>query len=279
MLERPILRWHGGKWRLAPWIVSTFPMHRTYVEPFGGAGSVLLRKPRSYAEVWNDLDGEVVNLFRVLRSAEAGRLVDMVQMTPFAREEFALAYEPHDEPVERARRLLVRAAMGFGSGLATARRSTGFRADSKRAGTTPAHDWQNYPPVLAAAIDRMRGVVIESRPALELLATHDGPGTLFYVDPPYLHSTRSKKRGMATLHHRYAVELTDADHADLLAALRRLRGQVVLSGYPHPLYDDTLTGWRRIERAARADGAKARTEVLWLNFRDQGPLFNQKGLI
>ena len=90
---RPVLRWHGGKWLLAPWIIGHFSEHRVYVEPFGGAGSVLMRKPRCYAEVWNDLDGEVVNLFRVLRSARAQELVDVIRLTPFARDEFVAAYE------------------------------------------------------------------------------------------------------------------------------------------------------------------------------------------
>src|SRR5690606_19105648 len=113
--RRPVLRWHGGKWLLAPWIIEHFPAHRVYVEPFGGAGSVLMRKPRTYAEIWNDLDGEVVNIFRVLRSPDANRLVDALRLTPFSRQEFTGAYEPSSDPVERARRLVIRSFMGFGS--------------------------------------------------------------------------------------------------------------------------------------------------------------------
>jgi len=115
-VSRPVLCWHGGKFRLAPWVIAHLPPHRIYVEPFGGAASVLLRKPRAYAEVYNDLDGDVVNLFRVLRDAQAGaRLIAQLQLTPFAREEFLAAYEPADDPVERARRLVARSFMAFGT--------------------------------------------------------------------------------------------------------------------------------------------------------------------
>lgn len=146
-VSRPVLRWHGGKWTLAPWIIDLMPSHRAYVEPFGGAASVLIRKPRSYAEVYNDLDDDVVNLFRVLRGPDAGRLVEQIALTPFASTEFFGAYDRSDDDVERARRLIVRSFMGFGSN-ATHRKS-GFRSNSNRSGTTPARDWLNYPAALA----------------------------------------------------------------------------------------------------------------------------------
>jgi DNA adenine methylase len=253
---RPVLRWHGGKWLLAPWIISHLPTHRVYVEPFGGAGSVLMRKDRSYAEVWNDLDGDVVNLFRVLRSPDAERLVSELRLTPFARDEFAQSYEATDDPVERARRLCLRSFMGFGSNGHV--RKTGFRANSNRSGTTPAQDWVNYPDALVAVIERLAGVVIENRDAKQVMAAHDGPDTLHYVDPPYLPETRDKGGD-------YAHELTAEEHESLLVFLRGLRGMVVLSGYPSAIYDDALHDWRRVERSALADGASPRTEVLWLN--------------
>lgn len=257
--SRPVLRWFGGKWMLAPWIIGHFPEHRVYVEPFGGAGSVLLRKERAYAEVWNDLDGEVVNLFQVLRSDDAERLVDLVRLTPFAQDEFHAAYALSDDPVERARRLIVRSFMGFGSNGCN-RQSTGFRANSNRSGTTPAHDWAGYPDALKLVMERFAGVVISSADATAVIAKHDTPQTLHYIDPPYIHDTRSKPHA-----HGYAHEMTDTDHAALLDKLQQVEGMVVLSGYPHPLYEAALKGWKRIERAALADGARPRTEVLWLN--------------
>lgn len=264
---RPALRWHGGKWRLAPWVIAHFPRHRIYVEPYGGAASVLLRKPRSYAEIYNDLDVGVVGLFRVLRDAAgAARLIESLRLTPFAREEFEGSYLPSDDPVEEARRLVARSFMGFGSNGHNRETRTGFRAASNRIGTTPAHDWRNLADALPALVDRLAGVVIENRDALAVMAQHDGPDTLHYVDPPYLPATRSSKsRKGGGRYHVYAHEMTLADHERLLTFLTGLSGAVVLSGYPAPLYDGALAGWRRVTKEARADGAKKRTECLWLN--------------
>lgn len=256
---RPALRWHGGKWLLAPWVIDHMPAHRVYVEPFGGAASVLIRKPRSYAEVYNDLDDEVVNLFRVMRNAgKAEQLVHHLRLTPFAAAEFFAAYGQADDDVERARRTVIKSFMGFGSNAI--HRKSGFRSNSNRSGTTPARDWLNYPDALAAIVERLRGVVVTCRDAVEVMAAHDGPETLHYVDPPYVLSTRTDEGA------DYAHEMTDAQHADLVAFLRTVRGKVILSGYPSPIYDDGLASWRRVERRALADGARARTEVLWMNF-------------
>lgn len=273
MTTRPVLRWHGGKWRLAPWIIAHFPSHRCYVEPYGGAASVLLRKPRAYAEVYNDLDCTVVGLFRMLRSDRAGDLIEAIRLTPFARDEFAQAHGEAADEFEAARRLIVRSFMGFGSNGHN--RATGFRSNSNRSGTTPAHDWGHYPDALAAIVARLQGVVIENKDAKAVMAQHDAPTTLHYVDPPYVFETR------ADLGKDYAHELTDDDHAELLTFLRGLRGMVVLSGYPHDLYEEVLSDWRRVERKALADGARERTEVLWMNqsavnSAGNGPLFGEQ---
>jgi DNA adenine methylase len=198
---RPIVRWHGGKWRLAPWIISHFGDHRTYVEPFGGGWSVGLRKPRTYAEIWNDLDGELVNLFGILRDPSlSAALVRQLRLTPFARDEFYTAYTLSGDPLERA-----------------------------------------------------------------ICRKHDSPATLHYVDPPYLHVTRSRANRRPDSGGVYRHELTDEEHEALLAGLKSLAGMVVVSGYPSELYDATLAHWARVERSAHADGALERTEVLWLN--------------
>ncbi|MCB4365442.1 DNA adenine methylase [Hydrogenophaga taeniospiralis] len=260
-MARPVVRYHGGKWKLAPWIVSNLPPHRLYVEPFGGGASVLLRKPRSYAEVYNDLDGEIVNLFRMVRD-KGELLAQACELTPFARSEFEGAYDPAGDPIEQARRTLVRAYMGFGSAGASGQ-STGFRANSSRSGTTPAHDWMNYPDHLRNNVQRLRGVVIENRNAITVMQTHDSDQTLHYVDPPYVHSTRN----LRTRAPAYKHELSNADHETLASALKELQGMVVVSGYRCDLYDHLFNGWQRIDQAAHADGAKDRIESLWLSPR------------
>lgn len=261
--SRPVLRYHGGKWNLAEWIVGNFPKHRIYTETFGGAASVLVQKPRSYGEIYNDLDGEICNLFRVLRSPSQSReLKRILELTPFARDEFVESYVPDGDVIEQARRTVVRSFMGFGS-VAASGRLTGFRANANRSGTTPAHDWANYPATLAALTDRLRGVVIENKPAAQVMLQHDGGDTLHYVDPPYPHATRT---GTAQYDRIYRFELKDQDHRFLSETLKTLDGMVVLSGYPCALYDEELySDWHRIERASVADGARPRTEVLWFN--------------
>lgn len=270
--RRPLVRYHGGKWKLARWIIRHLPPHRVYVEPFGGGASVLLQKPRSYAEVYNDLDGEIVNLFRVARdNGEA--LAIAAELTPFARTEFAQAYKADGDPIEQARRTLIRAFMGFGSAGASGQ-STGFRANSNRSGTTPAHDWMNYPQHLRAVVQRLRGVVIENRDALDVMRQHDGADTLHYVDPPYVHETRHMRERSAVYRH----EMTNQQHRELAAFLLTLRGAVVVSGYRCALYDELFDGWQRIDAAAHADGARARIESLWLSREcAQSGLFDAAG--
>ncbi len=260
--KRPIVRYHGGKWMLAPWIISHLPAHRVYVEPFGGGGSVLLRKARSYAEVYNDLDGEIVNLFRVARD-HGDELRQKLELTPFSRTEFVESYEQSDDPIEQARRTVFRSFAGFGS-AAVSGKATGFRNNSNRSGTTPAHDWANYPHKgLTPIIQRLQGVVIECMDAFELFPRFDAPDTLFYVDPPYVHDTRARGNPYCDK-GQYRYEMTDADHERLAEVLHGVRGSVVLSGYRCELYDRLYSGWHRIDRASHADGARDRTESLWL---------------
>ena len=270
-VSRPLVRYHGGKWRLAPWIIDHFPEHRVYVEPFGGGGSVLLRKERSYAEIYNDLDGEIVNLFHVARD-HGTQLLERLRLTPFARTEFEKSYHDTDCNIERARRTLVRSFMGFGSDGVCGKYRTGFRANSNRSGTTPAHDWKNYAEAFHVIADRLRGIIIENRCALDVMRQHDSHETLHYVDPPYVHSTRSNAKK-----HNYRYEMDDTQHVELCECLKSLKGHVVLSGYTSELYDSLYGEWERIDMCTHADGAKKRTESLWIspNMRRQGNLFQQ----
>ena len=260
-ITHPVLRYHGGKFRLASWIQSFFPAHTCYVEPFGGAAGVLLQKERVYAEVYNDLDSQVANFFAVLRDpALRQQLIDAVVLTPYARAEFDGAWEDSPDIIESARRLCVRAQMGFGSAGAT-KGVTGFRIDTKREYGTAQSLWAQYPEALAAAGIRLTGVLIENRLAIDVMRQHDSPSTLHFVDPPYVHSTRSHSTN-------YRHEMTDDDHAQLLDAVRQLKGMVVLSGYPSELYNDGLRQWDRYDttsRIASGRGAALRNEVAWIN--------------
>ena len=281
-VTRPALRYPGGKFRIAPWIIGFFPPHDVYVEPFGGGASVLLRKSRAHTEVYNDVADEVVNVFRVLRDPMlAGRLMHLVELTPAARSEFEQSYEPSSDPVEQARRTIVRSFMGFGSGAVYPKHVTGFRTGARGPrNKSAAHDLVSWPAQVPAFVERLRGVTIESRDASAVMQSCDGPETLHYVDPPYVHATRSVSRGTR---QKYACELSDDDHRALAQVLHELRGMVVLSGYPCALYDDELfAGWERHERATLADGARERTEVVWLNAtctealaRSRGSLFEE----
>lgn len=263
MITTPVIRYHGGKFRLASWILQHFPEHRVYVEPFGGAAGVLMQKPRSFAEVYNDLDGDIVNLFQVLQDArQRDQLTELLVLTPYARSEFERAFDETDDPIEQARRTIIRAEMGFGSAGATKGR-TGFRIDTKREYTTAQHIWARFPDRIAAIGQRLAGVLIEQRPAIEVMQAHDTPDTLHFVDPPYMHGTRT-----IGSNRYYRHEMTDADHQQLLATLKTLQGMVVLSGYPSTEYDTALQGWSFNSRTAACSagrGAASRQECVWLN--------------
>jgi len=270
---RPVLRYFGGKFLLAPWIIGHMPKHRIYVEPFGGAASVLMQKPKSYAEVYNDLDDGVYSLFSVIRSPEqSAQLYAQLRETPFSRREFEMAAYYHPDPVEKARRLIVRSYMGFGADSGIDRtKASGFRANSNRSGTTPAHDWANYAGYVPIFSERLRGVVIENRDAKEVMLAHDGEETLHYLDPPYPAATRTKARAK-----NYNFELSDEEHEDLLAFALKLRGMVMISSYESELYDRMLTGWKKEIKDTHADGANKRKEVLWIKPAPTNPTADVK---
>jgi DNA adenine methylase len=255
------MRYHGGKWKLAPWIISYFPEHTVYIEPFGGAASVLLQKPRSYSEVYNDLNSDVVNVFRVLRDPmQAGRLCRLLELTPFSREEYGSLYERSEDPIEAARRFIARSTMGLGAD--STNRNNGFRYGLQNPKVSHAREWMNYPPHIEQFAKRLAGVVIENRPALQVISMFDHRNALFYMDPPYVHTTRS-----ATCKNAYRHEMSDADHLELAKIAHQVKGMVIISGYRCELYDELYKDWLRVDRAAMAEFAKARIESLWISPR------------
>jgi DNA adenine methylase len=269
-VKRPLGQFYGGKWLLAPWILSYMPPHRVYVELFGGGGSVLLRKPRSSLEVYNDLDSEIVNVFRVLRDSPS-ELVRAIDLTPYSREEYELACEASDDPVERARRCVVRMSMGH-SGVGSQYDTTGangapsgFATGELHLGGTRAGGWDSLVGALAGIVDRVKGVTIEHKDALGLIPVWDSPGTVFYADPPYLSDTRHSKSV-------YKYEMTEGQHIALAQALNGVKGSALVSGYASPLYNDLYGGWKRYEKLSKAQGVSRknpladtdRVEVLWV---------------
>lgn len=261
---KPVLRYHGSKYRLATWVMSFFPEHTTYVEPFGGAAGVLMQKAPSESEVYNDLDNDIVNVFKVLRDQDqATELARLLTLTPYSRAEFELAYtDAPESPVERARQTIIRAQMGFGSAGAT-KGKTGFRQDSARKYGTAAQLWAEYPKSIQQFCQRLQGVLIENRPAIDLISGHDRPDTLFYVDPPYVLDTR-----VSDGNRFYRHEMSDDDHIQLIETLKTAAGLVVLSGYSSDLYQDLLPDWdcySTTSRISAGRGTGTRTECVWLN--------------
>lgn len=264
---KPILKYPGAKWNLAEWIISHFPAHAHYVEPYFGSGAVFFNKRPAKHEVINDLSGDVVNLFRVIRERGA-ELAGLIEMTPWAREEYDLSYQACADDIERARRFVVRVCQANNSGIAS---RSGWRN-----AITPdqplADNWRLFGPRIRLTVDRLRDVMIDNRPALEIVKRYATPNVLIYADPPYVLSTRAGKM--------YPHEMTDADHALLLDALDAHPGPVVLSGYHCALYDERLAYWHAHEEQTQTEGGNTRTEVLWLNqvCTDRlgyGPMFDE----
>lgn len=279
---RPALRYHGAKWVLSSWIVSCLPAdHDSYIEPFAGSAAVLLNKPRSNLEIYNDLDGDVVNFFQVLREREE-ELIRAIYWTPFAHAEQRLSMQPTDDPLERARRLYVRSHLTISG--PTAQWNSGWRR--QKVFSRGRNGLGRMKPAAASFMEtehlyqvaeRLRGVIIERADALEVIRRYDNARAVFYVDPPYVATTRKRWTASA-----YQHEMTDAQHRELAETLHACRGMVVLSGYDGPLYQELFGDWRRLERQARTNGnaAQTATESLWLNpaaraalDREQMPLF------
>jgi DNA adenine methylase len=261
MIKHPLLRYFGSKFRLAPWIISHFPEHEIYVDAFGGAAGVLLRKPRINNEVFNDLDGEIFNLFQVLRNpTQSHKLIEQIELTPFHRAEYFSSHNfTTQDPIERARCLIARSFMSYSSS-GTIKCLSGFSGSCKKGKTTDATVWAKIPHNLAMICKRLKGVIIENQPALKLIQMHDSNKTLFYLDPPYLPETRTSK-------NIYQYEMTFSEHELLLKQINNLKGKVVISGYDCELYNDYLVSWvkkKSFSRAAGQKGTVIRTECIWI---------------
>jgi DNA adenine methylase len=269
----PPIGYYGGKTRIAGRIAALLPAHGHYVEPFAGSLAVLLAKPPSHMETVNDLDGDLMTFWRVLRDRPAD-LEAACALTPHARAEHQAAYQPADDDLERARRVWVLLTQGRGHTLG--RTGWRFHADPSGSDLSMPGYLRGYVGRIAPAAARLALVSLECRPALEVISAYGRhPGTLIYADPPYVGTARNSTG--------YRHEMTrEADHRDLAAALRACRAAVMLSGYASPLYDELYAGWHRHEIRAHTGngtGDKTRTEVLWSNrpLAAALPLFSEDG--
>ena len=247
----------GGKWNMAKWIISHLPEHRFYIEPFAGAASVLLRKLPCESEVLNDVDDEVVNIFRVMRDpVQAKQLEHACYWTPSSRTELRLALERSDDPVEQARRTIYRNFVALTPNAST----DDIKITMDAGGGRRPRSWASYSQYIDGIRRRLQNVVIENRPALELIQRFDDPDLLYYLDPPYVAKTRLSTR-------TYAHEMSDDDHRELAETVKGLKAMVAISGYQSELYTELYGDWTLRTRQTRATFASKHRpeEALWLN--------------
>jgi DNA adenine methylase len=258
--------WYGGKFSHLDWLLPLLPDCHHYCEPFAGSGAVLLNRDPSPVETFNDLDGEVVNFFRVLRE-EKKRLIEAIGLTPFAREEFAIACEvsPDLPTLERARRFYVRARQ-VRTGLAqtaTIGRWANCKNTSRAGMSGVISRWLGAVDDLPAVAERLLRVQIENRPAADVIRLYDSPATLFYCDPPYVHSTRGDSKA-------YGFEMTDGQHKELAEVLNAVQGMVAFSNYQAGILDRLypVPKWHKTVSPPRTNHSTKdqRVEVLWTNY-------------
>lgn len=257
---KAVLKYPGSKWSLANWIISFFPEHHSYLEPFFGSGAVLFNKPRSHIETVNDLDGNVVNLFEWIKK-NPERLAREIYYTPYSRQIYdkAFATMPEDS-FERAVNFYIRLNMGHG--FRTNGEKVGWKNDVQgRERSYASQDWCNLPNKIIQAAERLRGVQIECMPAVKLMQRFNYSNVLIYLDPPYVLSTRHGKQ--------YRCEMEDEVHEELLNIALQHKGSVLISGYESTLYDRMLQGWNKEYTTAYSQVCSKKREVLWMNFEPE----------
>lgn len=251
---KQILKYPGGKWRIAEWIISYFPKHKVYLEPFFGSGAVFFNKEPSYIETINDVDGQIVNLFKVCRDSPE-ELATLINLTPFSRDEFEACYEASEDAIEQARRTLVRFHQSFGT---TNSCKKSWRNVQVAGGPRCATMWGCLPDIIVNCCNRLKEAQIENTNAIELIKRYDNKETLIYLDPPYLPELRKKNMYL----HEFGLE----QHKELLKIVKRSNSLIILSGYDNELYNEELKGWSTAQIETLAQMGLKRTEKLWFNF-------------
>lgn len=254
-----VLKWPGTKWSIAEQIVQLMPTHKIYLEPFFGAGAVFFTKTPCNTEILNDLDGEVVNLFKCIRD-NSEELARLIYYTPYSREEYKESYDRSGTDIEKARQFLIRANMAragmqyYSSSWRHSGPVLGAQCKQRVTG-----DWNRVPQHIIEASARLKDAEIENMEAFKLIEKYNRKDCLIYADPPYLLSTRRQRY--------YNVEMTEnKEHETLIKLLKKHSGPVLLSGYNSELYNDLLTGWDKKEIESAAEQGKKRIEVIWANY-------------
>lgn len=270
--------WYGGKFSHLDWLRPLLPDCHHYCEPFAGSAAVLLNRPPSPVETYNDLDGEVCNFFRVLRE-EPDELTRLIGLTPFSREEFGLActLDPNVSGLERARRFYVRARqvrIGLAQ-TATIGRWANCKNTSRAGMSGVISRWLGAVDALPEIAERLLRVQIENRPAVDVIELYDSPKTLFYCDPPYVHETRGDSSA-------YGYEMNTEQHEELAGVLNNAKGLVAFSNYDCDLMDRLYpsTRWHKHITAPKTNHStkSKRVEVLWTNYELPTDRELQKGL-
>lgn len=255
-----ILNYPGSKWGLSSWIISKFPKHHSYLEPYFGSGAILFNKNPSNIETVNDLDSRVYKLFKMIRE-NPHELADSIRLTPYSREEYQRTYDfIFDNDIEEIRQFLIQCWQGHG--FRTNGHRSGWKNDVQgRERAYNCKQWSGLPESIISVADRLKQVQIENMNAIDLIKRFNFPNVLIYADPPYLLSTRSKKS--------YRHEMTEQDHCELLEVLLQHKGTVILSGYESDLYNNYLKGWNKDYYDTYAVNHSKRKEVLWMNYEQE----------
>lgn len=252
----PILKYPGAKWSISEWIISKFPIgyeKMTYLEPYAGSLAVYFNKKPSRLETINDMDKDIPNLFKVIRSRK-NELAEQIYYTPWSRSEYYESYERTGDELEDARRFLVRCWQAHAT-KTNAR--TGWRHSTTKDGPCMPRQWSNVPERIDMVADRLKNAQIENMPDVELIKKYNNKDVLIYADPPYLLSTRSSRL--------YKHEMTEEQHVELLSALIEHTGPAILSGYDNDLYNNILTDWKKEVIKASTEKGGSKIEVLWIN--------------
>lgn len=274
---RAVLKYPGSKWNIARQLVELIPEHHSYVEPFFGSGAVLFSKPPSDIETINDMDGDVVNLFRCIQQ-DSECLARLVMTIPFSREEYDGQFAVEDSrlvcipDMRRAAGFLVKCWQGHG--FRTNGYKVGWKNDVQgRESMYALWNWYRLPEWIVDIAERLRKVQVENRPALEVIKRFNYKNVFMYLDPPYLFSVRAGKQ--------YKHEMSEGEHEQLLKSILQSNAKIMISGYDSEMYNDYLAGWQKETFKSCSEYGKCCTEIVWMNYKQnlQQTIFDIPGVM